>query len=128
MTTHPMHLFDSGLKGLTEKPTRPVRLAPTTQNDVFLKALLEAGTTKTVRRSPLEWAAATGLHVVILATLIIVPLYTTETIQLRTYEETPLVTPPAPPPPPPPAAGRAVAPPITPSGSKATCTLGKVTA
>jgi len=125
MTTHPMHLFDSGLKGLAEKPTRPVRLAPTTQNDVFLKALLEAGTTRTVRRSPLEWAAATGLHIVILATLIIVPLYTTETIQLRNYEETPLVTPPAPPPPPP--AGRAVAPHVSSTRPNLTYTLGKVT-
>ena len=128
MTTHPMHLFDSGLKGLTEKPTRPVRLAPSTQDDVFLRALLEAGTTKTVRRSPLEWAAATALHIVILATLIIVPLFTTETIQLRNYEETPLVTPPAPPPPPPPAAGRAVAPHMTSKRSNLTYTLGKVTA
>ncbi len=128
MTTHPMHLFDSGLKGLTEKPTRSVRLAPSTQDDVFLRALLEAGTTKTVRRSPLEWAAATALHIVILATLIIVPLFTTETIQLRNYEETPLVTPPAPPPPPPPAAGRAVAPHITSKRSNLTYTLGKVTA
>ncbi len=128
MTTHPMHLFDSGLKGLAEKPTRPVRLAPSTQDDVFLRALLEAGTTKTVRRSPLEWAAATALHIVILATLIIVPLFTTETIQLRNYEETPLVTPPAPPPPPPPAAGRAVAPHITSKRSNLTYTLGKVTA
>jgi len=127
MTTHPMHLFDSGLKGLTEKPTRPVRLAPTTQNDVFLKALLEAGTTRTVRRSPLEWAAATGLHIVILVTLIIVPLYTTGTIQLRNYEETPLVTPPAPPPPPPPA-GRAVAPHVSSTRPNLTYTLGKVTA
>jgi protein TonB len=122
-----MHLFDPGLKGLAEKPTRPVRLAPTTQNDVFLKALLEAGTTRTVRRSPLEWAAATGLHIVILATLIIVPLYTTETIQLRNYEETPLVTPPAPPPPPPPA-GRPVAPHITSTRQNLTYTLGKVSA
>ena len=128
MTTHPMHLFDSGLKGLAEKPTRPVRLAPSTQDDVFLRALLEAGTTKTVRRSPLEWAAATALHIVILATLIIVPLFTTATIQLRNYEETPLVTPPAPPPPPPPAAGRAVAPHITSKRSNLTYTLGKVTA
>ncbi len=128
MTTHPMHLFDSGLKGLAEKPTRPVRLAPSTQDDVFLRALLEAGTTKTVRRSPLEWAAATALHIVILATLIIVPLFTTETIQLRNYEETPLVTSPAPPPPPPPAAGRAVAPHITSKRSNLTYTLGKVTA
>jgi len=128
MTAHPVHLFDSGLKGLAEKPTRPVRLAPSTQDDVFLRALLEAGTTKTVRRSPLEWAAATALHIVILATLIIVPLFTTETIQLRNYEETPLVTPPAPPPPPPPAAGRAVAPHITSKRSNLTYTLGKVTA
>ncbi len=125
MTTHPMHLFDSGLKGLAEKLTRPVRLAPTAQNDVFLKALLEAGTTKTVRRSPLEWVAATGLHIVILATLIIVPLYTTETIQLRNYEETPLMTTPAPPPPPP--AGRAVAPHVSSTRPNLTYTLGKVT-
>ena len=64
----------------------------------------------------------------ILATLIIVPLFTTETIQLRNYEETPLVTPPAPPPPPPPAAGRAVAPHMTSKRSNLTYTLGKVTA
>src|SRR5260370_14178857 len=127
MTTHPMHLFDSGLKGLAEKPTRPVRLAPSTQDDVFLRALLDAGTTKPVRRSPLEWAAATALHIVIVATLIIVPLFTTQTIQLRNYEETPLVTPPAPPPPPPPAAGRAVAPHITSKRPNLTYTAGKQT-
>ena len=75
MTTHPMHLFDQGLKGLAGKPARPVRLAPTTQNDVSLNALLETGTTKSVRRSPLEWLAATGVHIVIIAALIIVPLY-----------------------------------------------------
>src|SRR5260370_15778683 len=113
MTTHPMHLFDLAQKEPAAKTARPVRLSPTTQNDVFLRALLEAGTTKTVRRSPLEWAAATGLHIVILATLIIVPLFTTETIQLRNYEETPLVTSPAPPTPPPPAAGSHSPPPPT---------------
>src|SRR5260370_39993602 len=128
MTTHPMHLFDLAQKEPAAKTARPVRLSPTTQNDVFLRALLEAGTTKTVRRSHLEWAAATGLNIVILATLIIVPLFTTETIQLRNYEETPLVTSPAPPPPPPPAAGRAVAPHITSKRSNLTYTLGKVTA
>src|SRR5258708_11198785 len=127
MTTHPMHLFDSGLKGLAEKPTRPVRLAPSTQDDVFLRALLGAGTTKTVRRSPLEWAAATALHIVILATLIIVPLYTNETIQLRNYVDTPLAAPRAAPPPPPPA-GRAVAPHITSKRPNLTYTTGKLTA
>src|SRR5580693_10601211 len=110
MTTHPMHLFDPAQAGPTGKPTRPVRLSPTTQNDIFLNALLETPTTKTVRRSPLEWVTATGLHIVILATLIIVPLYTTGTIQLDNYNTIPLAAPPAAPPPPPPPAGRAAAP------------------
>jgi len=128
MTTHPMHLFDPAQKGFTGAPARPVRLAPTTQNDVSLKALLETPTTKNARRSPLEWAAATGLHIVILATLIIVPLYTTGTIELRKYDDTLLVTPPAAPPPPAPPAGRVVAPHITSTRPNLTYTLGKVTA
>ena len=128
MTTHPMHLFDPAQAGPTGKPARPVRLSPTTQNDIFLNALLETPTTKTVRRSPLEWVTATGLHIVILATLIIVPLYTTGTIQLGNYEDTPLVGPPAAPPPPPPSVGRAVPPHITPTRPKLTYTQGKLTA
>jgi len=84
--------------------------------------------TKSVRRSPLEWAAATGLHIVILAALIIVPLYTTGTIQLDNYKDTPLAAPPAAPPPPPPAAGRAVAPHITSTHPNLTYKLGKLTA
>jgi protein TonB len=128
MTTDPIHLFDPGLKGLAGKPTQPVRLSPTTQNDVFLSALLETPTTKTMRRSPLQWAAATGLHIVILATLIIVPLYTTGTINLGKYEETPLVAPPAAPPPPPPAAAPTVAPRTRPTRPNLTYTQGKLTA
>jgi protein TonB len=128
MTTHPMHLFDPALKGSIGKPTRPVHLSPTSQNDVFLNALLEMPTTKSVRRSPLEWAAAIGLHVVILAALIIVPLYTTGTIQLDNYKETPLAAPPATPPPPPPAVGRAVAPHITSTHTNLTYRLGRLTA
>jgi protein TonB len=128
MTTHPMHLFDPDLKGLVGKPARPVRLSPATKNDVSLNALLETGTTKAVRRSPLEWLAATGVHIVIIAALIIIPLYTTGTIQLRNYEDIPLAAPPAAPPPPPPAAGRAVTPHITSKPPNLTYTLGKVTA
>src|SRR6266851_5797331 len=100
MTTDPMHLFDLAPKNPAAKTARPILLSPTTQNDVFLNALLETATTRTARRSPLQWAAATGLHIVILATLIIAPLYTTGTIQLAKYEDTPVVAPPAPPPPP----------------------------
>jgi protein TonB len=128
MTTHPMHLFDLAPKEPAAKTARPVRLSPVTQNDVFLNALLETPTTKTLRRSPLEWVAATGLHVVILATLIIVPLYTTGTIELSKYENTPLVAPPAAPPPPPPAAGRPVAPHVSPTRPKLTYTQGKLIA
>src|SRR5258707_1213003 len=128
MTTHPMHLFDSGLKGLAGEPARPVRLSSTTQKFFFLNAFLETATTKTLRRTPLEWVVATGLHIVILAALIIVPLYTTGTIQLRNYEDPPLVTPPAAPPPPPPASGRPVTPHITSKRPNLTYTLGKVTA
>jgi periplasmic protein TonB len=124
MTTHPMHLFDSTI----QKAARPVRLAPTTQNDVSLNALLETGTTRTVRRSPLQWAAATGLHIVLLAALIIVPLYTTGTIQLTKYDETLLVAPPAPAPPPPPAAARAVTPHPNSTRPKLIYSQGKLTA
>jgi protein TonB len=128
MTTDPMHLFDPGLKGPAGKPAQPVRLPPTTKNDVSLNALLETGTTKNVRRSPLEWLAATGVHIVILAALIIIPLYTTGTIQLRNFEDTPLVAPAAAPPPPPPAAVRAATPHITSKHPNLTYKLDKVTA
>jgi len=128
MTTDPMHLFDPGLKEVVGKRARPVRLSPATQNDVSLNALLETGTTKSVRRSPLEWLAATGVHIVIIAALIIIPLYTTGTIQLPNYDDTPLVAPPAAPPPPPPAAVRAVTPHITSKRPNLTYNLGKVTA
>jgi protein TonB len=128
MTTHPMHLFDPGQAGSIGKPTRLVRLAPTTKNDVFLNALLDVPTTKNERRSPLEWATATGLHIAILATLIIAPLYTTGTIQLNKYQDTLLLAPPAAPPPPPPAAGRAMVPHITSRRPNLTYTQGRVTA
>jgi protein TonB len=123
-----MHLFDPGIKGVAGKHAQPVRLSPTTQNDVFLNALLETGTTRKIRRSPLEWLAATGVHIAIIAALIIVPLYTTGTIQLPNYEDTPLVAPPAAPPPPPPATGPAVTPHITSKRPNLTYKLGKVTA
>ena len=128
MTTDPMHLFDPGLKGVAGKHAQPVRLSPTTQNEVSLNALLETGTTKSLRRSPLEWLAATIVHIVVIATLVIVPLYTTGTIQLPNYEDTPLVGPPAAPPPPPPATGRAIAPHTSPTRPKLTFTQGKLTA
>jgi len=127
MASHLIHLFNPAQRS-SKGERRPVRLSRTTRNDVFLSALLETPTTETVRRSPLQWAAATGLHIAILATLIIVPLYTTGTIELDKYADTLLVAPPAAPPPPPPAAGRAIVPHITATRPKLTYTLGKLTA
>ena len=86
----------------------PLTLPPTVKKDVFLNALLETPTATQPRRSPLEWAGAMALHLAILATLIIVPLYTTGTITLPDYNEVPLVAPPPPPPPPPPAVATAL--------------------
>jgi periplasmic protein TonB len=86
----------------SKKAAGSLRLAPTVKNDVFLKALLETPTTKHARRSPLEWLGAIGLHIVVVAALIIVPLYTTGTIHLNEYNEVPLIAPPPPPAPPPP--------------------------
>jgi protein TonB len=68
-----------------------------------------------------------ALHVVIIAALIIVPLYVTGTIHLNEYNEVPLVAPPPLAPPPAPAA-RAIAPHITHPKGKLNYTLQKLTA
>jgi periplasmic protein TonB len=91
------------------RATKTSRLLRPVKNDVALEALLEEPVRKEPRRSPLEWLGAMGFHAAIVAALIIIPLFTTATIQMTEYVETPLVAPPpAPaPPPPPPAAGPA---------------------
>src|SRR5437899_2443892 len=78
------------------KAAGSLRLPPTMNNDVFLNALLEMPTTQQTRRSPLKWLSAMGFHIVIVAALIIVPLYTTGTIHLNEYHEIPVVAPPPP--------------------------------
>lgn len=98
MSIHRTLLLDAASIAPARKASEPLRLPSTVQNDVFLKALLETPTTEQTRRSPLEWAGAVALHVVIVAALIIVPLYTTGTIHLNEYNEIPLVAPPPPPP------------------------------
>ena len=106
MANHPVSLFDVPQAEPKRKWAGPAAQLPAVQGGIFLNALLEMPTTKQTRRSPLEWAAAMGLHIVIVAALIIVPLYTVGTIHLSSNDEVPLV---APPPLPPPPAGPAVA-------------------
>jgi protein TonB len=110
------------------KAAGSLRLAPTVKNDVFLNALLEMPTTQQTRRSPLKWLSAMGFHIVIVASLIIVPLYTAGTIHLNEYHEIPMVAPPPPLAPPPAPAGGAVAPHITHPKAKLNYTLQRLTA
>jgi protein TonB len=109
------------------KAAGPLRLTPTVKNDVYLNALLEMPTTQQSPRSPLKWVGAMAFHIVIVAALIIVPLYTTGTISLNEYQEVPLVAPPPPLAPPPPPGG-AVAAHIPRPKAKLNYTLQKLTA
>jgi periplasmic protein TonB len=127
MATDLISLIGPTQDGSARKTAGSLRISPTVKNDVFLKALLGTPTTEQARRSPLQWASAMVLHVVIIAALIIVPLYTTGTIHLNEYSEVPLVAPPPLAPPPAPAAG-AVAPHITHPKAKLNYTLQKLTA
>jgi hypothetical protein len=87
MAVHRISIFGPEQDGPARKAKGSVRLAPTVKNDVFLNALLEMPTTQQTRRSPLKWLSAMGFHIVIVAALIIVPLYTTGTIHLNEYNE-----------------------------------------
>lgn len=125
---HPrLSLFNPMGEAAAQKPAAPVRLPQTVKNDVFLTAILETGNRKLPRRSPLEWAGAMALHIGIIATLIIVPLYTTGTIHFNEYETTPLIAPPPPPPAPPaPVAAAPAAPHTVRPNAKLTFKLQKV--
>ena len=128
-----MAIFRNSIFGLmpdasARKGTGLVRLAPTAKNDVYLNALLEMPTTQQSHRSPLEWLGAMGVHFVIVAALIIVPLYTTGTIRLSDFRETPLAAPPPPLAPAPPPAAGPVAPHAIRPKAKLNYTLQKLTA
>ena len=128
MSTHRISIFDPMKDGPARKAGGSLRLAPTVKNDVFLNALLEMPTTAQARRSPLKWFGATAFHIMVVAALIIVPLYTTGTIGLSEYHEIPVVAPPPPLAPPPAPAGGSVAPHITHPKAKLNYTLQKLTA
>lgn len=95
----PKSFFEYPGNSLGKKATHII-LPPTVKKDVSLEALLEEPVEKKVRRNPLEWIGASAMHLLILAALIIIPLYTTGTIHLGNYQDVPLVAPPLAPPPP----------------------------
>src|SRR5207244_13126680 len=110
------------------KAAGSLRLPPTTNIHVFFNALLEMPTTQQTRRSPLKWLSAMGFHIVIVAALIIVPLYTTGTIHLNEYHEISVVAPPPPLKPPTVPAGGSVAPHITDPNANMSYMLQQLTA
>ncbi len=78
----------------------PPQNAP--QHDVFAETMLEKSSVRQ-RRSPLDWAVSLAVHVVILGTLLVLPLYFTTGLDIHKYNLTflaPPLSPAAPPPPP----------------------------
>ncbi len=71
--------------------------------DTFMKAMLELPS-EYKHRNPLEWVGAALFQAVVIAALIIAPLYFTGTIDLKAFQNTWLAEPVPPGPPPPPAA------------------------
>ncbi len=84
-----------GDKALGEKATAH---AP---RELFAEALLEMSTTHPKRRT-LDFFLSLFIHALLLGTLLALPLYFTEVIDLKQFTQTFLVAPPPPPPPPPP--------------------------
>lgn len=82
-----------------ERPRRQTQAA----QDTFVSALLEVPCEYT-HRNPLEWALSFVVHMIVIAALIIAPLYFTQSLDLQAFQNTWLLAPAPPPPPPPPAA------------------------
>jgi len=85
-------------------------LASAAQENVFKDALLDKAWEGGDERKPLDWLISLGVHLAVIAVVMIVPLFITQGIDLSHFQATYLVSPsldaPAPPgpPPPPPAA------------------------
>ena len=73
------------------------------RRQLFADSLLELSDTRPGRRTP-DFVMSLVVHTLLIATLILIPLYFTEAIDLKQFTQTFLVAPPPPPPPPPPAA------------------------
>ncbi len=96
-----------GIEPTAEPRRRPlarleIRLHPQ-QHALFADSLLEMSETRPGRRT-LDFATSLAVHLLLIATFILIPLYYTEAIDLGQFTQTFLVAPPPPPPPPPPAA------------------------
>ncbi len=74
---------------------------------LFADSLLDLSTTRPGQRT-LDFVLSMIVHAIFLGTLILLPLYFTEAIDLKQFTQTFLVAPPPPPPPPPPAPAQGI--------------------
>jgi periplasmic protein TonB len=87
------------------KPKQHIILPPPQNeqlHDVFAETMLEKSSVRQ-RRSPLDWAISLMVHVIVLGTLLLLPLYFTTGLDVHKYNLTflaPPLSPAAPPPPP----------------------------
>lgn len=93
----------SGRPPQDQTPSPGKNETPRTGRALFSEALLEMSSTRPGRRT-FDYFLSIFLHGLFLATLLLVPLYFTEALDLKQFTRTFLVAPPPPPPPPPPAA------------------------
>ena len=87
----------------SRKPPKVERETHVLQDDTFIAALLESPC-EYKHRNPLEWVFSLVVHIVVLTALVVAPLYFTQTLDLKAFQNTWLIAPAPPAPPPPPAA------------------------
>ncbi len=108
MVTHTLPMPPPILPRRKFEPPSSTDLEQTRANDRFVAAMLETPFCKPARRSPLDWGVSLVLHIIIVTIVVLIPLYYTQSLDLRGFTTTFLVGPPPPPPPAPPAAQKIV--------------------
>jgi len=97
MVTHTLPMPPPILPRRKFEPASVAELEQTRANERFVAAMLETPFCKPARRSPLDWGVSLVLHFVIVAIVVLIPLYFTQSLDLRAFTTTFLVGPPPPP-------------------------------
>jgi periplasmic protein TonB len=100
MVTHPLPMPAPVLPRRDSERGRAVIAVVPAGEDPFVKAMLETPFCVHKHANPMEWVASLALHVLMIGTLLLIPLYFTDAIDVRAFTKTFLVGPPPPAPPP----------------------------
>jgi protein TonB len=98
MVTHPLPL-PAPVLPRHERGRAVIAVVPAGE-DPFVNAMLEMPFSVQKHANPLEWVASLALHFLMIGTLLLIPLYFTDAIDVRAFSKTFLVGPPPPAPPP----------------------------